>query len=396
MLEALRELLPAAGDLDRARGRALRLGDAARLHRHRPTCWPRRCARTSPSSPAQAAYVDGRGSQLDAAQLLRRRRGRDPRGHPPDRQGDRRAGRRSTRRSPASTACRPAGADAGSEPRRPAGDVAAASARRPRRGDEGRGAQGRAVAGARRLAALGRAGRGRAARARPRGRRARRRRRPGRAAQATSGPTSPSSPCTGPAARTAPSRSCSRSSASPTPGPGVARLRALHGQGRWPSTRCARPGSRRPTGSPSTQTAFRELGAADALERDRGAARLPAGGQAGRGRARRSGSVRRPRATRSRQALVAAFSYDDRVLLERYVDGRELAVSVLDGEPLPVVEAIPERGRPLQLRGPLRDRPHRLRLPGRARPRRGRRRSASVALARLARRSAARASRAST
>ena len=43
--------------------------------------------------PGQAAYVDGRGAQLDAAQLLRRRRGRDPRGHPPDRQGDRRAGR---------------------------------------------------------------------------------------------------------------------------------------------------------------------------------------------------------------------------------------------------------------------------------------------------------------
>src|SRR5258705_125773 len=41
------------------------------------------------------------------------------------------------------------------------------------------------------------------------------------------------------------------------------------------------------------------------------------------------------------QALVAAFSYDDRVLLERYVQGRELAVSVLGGEALPVVEAIP-------------------------------------------------------
>ena len=41
------------------------------------------------------------------------------------------------------------------------------------------------------------------------------------------------------------------------------------------------------------------------------------------------------------EALVAAFSYDDRVLLERYVRGRELAVSVLDSEALPVVEAIP-------------------------------------------------------
>jgi D-alanine-D-alanine ligase len=46
---------------------------------------------------------------------------------------------------------------------------------------------------------------------------------------------------------------------------------------------------------------------------------------------------------------VAALSYDTKVLLERHVRGRELAVSILDGpdgpEPLPIVEAIPrERG----------------------------------------------------
>jgi D-alanine-D-alanine ligase len=45
-------------------------------------------------------------------------------------------------------------------------------------------------------------------------------------------------------------------------------------------------------------------------------------------------------------AIVAAFSYDTKVVLERYVAGRDLAVSVLDGpsgpEALPVVEAIPE------------------------------------------------------
>jgi D-alanine-D-alanine ligase len=44
-------------------------------------------------------------------------------------------------------------------------------------------------------------------------------------------------------------------------------------------------------------------------------------------------------------ALVAAFSYADRVLLERYVRGRDLAVSVLDGADgpaaLPIVEAVP-------------------------------------------------------
>ncbi len=40
-------------------------------------------------------------------------------------------------------------------------------------------------------------------------------------------------------------------------------------------------------------------------------------------------------------ALVAAFSYSEKVILERFVDGRDLAVSILDGRPLPVVEAVP-------------------------------------------------------
>jgi D-alanine-D-alanine ligase len=40
-------------------------------------------------------------------------------------------------------------------------------------------------------------------------------------------------------------------------------------------------------------------------------------------------------------ALVSAFSYDTKVLLERYVKGRDLAVSLLEGAALPVVEAVP-------------------------------------------------------
>jgi len=44
------------------------------------------------------------------------------------------------------------------------------------------------------------------------------------------------------------------------------------------------------------------------------------------------------------QALVSAFSYDEQVLLERFVDGREMAVSVVGDEALPVVEAIPAEG----------------------------------------------------
>jgi D-alanine-D-alanine ligase len=47
------------------------------------------------------------------------------------------------------------------------------------------------------------------------------------------------------------------------------------------------------------------------------------------------------------EALIAAFSYDDRVLLERHVEGRELAVSLLQSESgpaaLPVVEAKPRQ-----------------------------------------------------
>jgi D-alanine-D-alanine ligase len=44
-------------------------------------------------------------------------------------------------------------------------------------------------------------------------------------------------------------------------------------------------------------------------------------------------------------ALVGAFSYDRTILIERYIKGRDLAVSVLDGadgpSALPVVEAVP-------------------------------------------------------
>jgi D-alanine-D-alanine ligase len=90
-------------------------------------------------------------------------------------------------------------------------------------------------------------------------------------------------------------------------------------------------------------TAFRELGAADTLEQIE--ARLgfplvvkPASGGSALGVKLVSGRDEVP------QALVAAFSYDDRVLLERYVPGRELAVSVVGDQALPIVEAIPREG----------------------------------------------------
>jgi D-alanine-D-alanine ligase len=90
-------------------------------------------------------------------------------------------------------------------------------------------------------------------------------------------------------------------------------------------------------------TAFRELGAADTLEQIE--ARLgfplvvkPASGGSALGVKLVAGREEVP------QALVAAFSYDERVLLERYVEGRELAVSVLGDQALPIVEAIPRQG----------------------------------------------------
>jgi len=93
-----------------------------------------------------------------------------------------------------------------------------------------------------------------------------------------------------------------------------------------------------------TQTAFRELGAAETLPAIADRLDFPIvvkpssqGSALGIKFARTPGDVP--------AALVAAFSYDGRVLLERHVEGRDLAVSVLDGaggpEALPVVEAVP-------------------------------------------------------
>jgi D-alanine-D-alanine ligase len=91
------------------------------------------------------------------------------------------------------------------------------------------------------------------------------------------------------------------------------------------------------------ETAFRELGAADALSglEDRLGFPLvvkPSRGGSALGVKFAAGWFEVP------EALVSAFSYDNRVLLERFVEGRELAVSVLGGDALPVVEAIPAGG----------------------------------------------------
>ena len=77
---------PGRGDVHPAAGRPVRVGDAARLPRHDGPPRPR-AARQCRLRP-RPRRLRGRPRRLvDAAQLLRRRRGRDPRGRPAHRQG---------------------------------------------------------------------------------------------------------------------------------------------------------------------------------------------------------------------------------------------------------------------------------------------------------------------
>jgi D-alanine-D-alanine ligase len=93
------------------------------------------------------------------------------------------------------------------------------------------------------------------------------------------------------------------------------------------------------------QTAFEELGAARALPAIEERLEFPIVVKpAGQGSALGIKFART--AADVPNALVAAFSYDTKVLLERFIDGRDLAVAVIEGpdgpQALPVVEAIPE------------------------------------------------------
>ena len=95
-----------------------------------------------------------------------------------------------------------------------------------------------------------------------------------------------------------------------------------------------------------SETAFKELGAAQALPAIEERLRFPIVVKpAGQGSALGIKFARAP--ANIPAALVAAFSYDRKVLLERYVVGRDLAVSILDQggipRPLPIVEAVPEQ-----------------------------------------------------
>jgi D-alanine-D-alanine ligase len=92
-----------------------------------------------------------------------------------------------------------------------------------------------------------------------------------------------------------------------------------------------------------TETAFKQLGAAEALGEIEARLGFPIVVKpADQGSALGLRIAHEAREVAG--ALVAAFSYSSKVLLERFVAGRDLAVSVLDGRALPVVEAVPEGG----------------------------------------------------
>ena len=327
--------------------------------------------------PGRAAYLDGRGGS--AMRLNFSGVGEDDIREGVRRIGKvvRRAGRRSTARSPATEPALPAAAARRAEPGRPA--AASCRCRRPRSAapdEQRRRPEGRALAGAPGLAALGRARRGRAGAARAT-----------RCWRSTSAPTScdrlqrrarptsRSSRCTAAAARTARCRSCSSSLGVPYTALGPVGLHPLHGQGAWPSTRCATPASRRPTSTPSPRPRSRSSAPRDALpaieERlgvpDRRQARRP--GLGARDQVR---PHRRRRAGRARRRVLLRHEGAARALRRTAATSR-CRCSTADGRGAAGGRGGPERRGLLRLRGALRDRPHALRLPGRAAGRRRRR-----------------------
>lgn len=106
----------------------------------------------------------------------------------------------------------------------------------------------------------------------------------------------------------------------------------------------SRAGLPTPTWVALSSTALREMGAGRALGRVIDHLGLPlvvkpAQGGAAMGVRFVGAAVKLP------GALVAALSYHDVVLIERFVEGVEVAVSVIDGRALPPVEIVPLHGR---------------------------------------------------
>lgn len=106
----------------------------------------------------------------------------------------------------------------------------------------------------------------------------------------------------------------------------------------------ARAGIATPPWVTITADAIRDLGVARVfgrLDKSIGALKVvkPAKGGAGMGVQLADGQAKLT------DAMLAALSYDNAVVIERHVVGAEVSVAVLDGNPLPPVEVVPRDGR---------------------------------------------------
>jgi D-alanine-D-alanine ligase len=105
----------------------------------------------------------------------------------------------------------------------------------------------------------------------------------------------------------------------------------------------ARAGLHVPERVTLSQQAFREMGAGAAVDRIAAELSVPLVVKPATGGSS-LGLTIVEEVTRLPQAIVGAFSYADTVLIERFVAGTEVAVTVLDGVALPAVEIQPKQG----------------------------------------------------
>ncbi|MEX0706192.1 MAG: D-alanine--D-alanine ligase [Nitriliruptoraceae bacterium] len=92
-----------------------------------------------------------------------------------------------------------------------------------------------------------------------------------------------------------------------------------------------------------SQQAFRDMGASAAVDRVAAALGVPLVVKPATGGSSLGLTVVEDPAQLP-QAIIGAFSFADVVLIERFVEGTEVAVSVLDGKALPSVEIRPKEG----------------------------------------------------
>ncbi len=105
----------------------------------------------------------------------------------------------------------------------------------------------------------------------------------------------------------------------------------------------ARHGLHVPARVTLSQQAFREMGASAAVDRIASSLGLPVVVKPATGGSSLGLSIVED-AARLPQAIIGALSYADIVLIERFVEGTEVAVAVLDGDALPPVEIQPKEG----------------------------------------------------